>query len=290
MVKRSKEEIRQLVLQEDAKKDVSIYLAIPIGIISFISFVAALAAAVMARSLEYFRADVSAYWMSCVPFMFPVVTGIYAAYKKQFGLISVHFSVSLLALLMGGFGFAVSVDPIFINRENCVQHDEELNCVREPLSYLYLISGALAAGLTVISFLFTISACYHARKRMEKREREEEIRHIHEVEEKKREARRQRSRALSLTGSLRMHHKSPAFNGVPRAIQAPTRAPVAPQQQPAQPAPPALTQSTAASPATPDNPAVKIATAVDSNPTPDNADVKTNGTSGPDAPGTTTRL
>ena len=34
--------------------------------------------------------------------------------------LGVHLVVTLLALLMGGFGFGLSVEPIFINREHCV--------------------------------------------------------------------------------------------------------------------------------------------------------------------------
>nr|KAG5706881.1 hypothetical protein BaRGS_004216 [Batillaria attramentaria] len=95
-------------------------------------------------------------------FIFPVVTGLYAAYKKQFGLLGVHFSVTALALLLGGFGYGLSVEPVFLNRKNCRQHDEDLTCDKESLAWIYLVSGALAAGLAILGLLLTICACYHA--------------------------------------------------------------------------------------------------------------------------------
>ncbi|KAK7497259.1 hypothetical protein BaRGS_00011553, partial [Batillaria attramentaria] len=151
-------------------------------------------------------------------FIFPVVTGLYAAYKKQFGLLGVHFSVTALALLLGGFGYGLSVEPVFLNRKNCRQHDEDLTCDKESLAWIYLVSGALAAGLAILGLLLTICACYHASKRIAKRHRREEVQHLRDVEEKQKELRRMKAHSQTAGGSIRLTapKQRPAANGIPQ--------------------------------------------------------------------------
>ncbi|KAL8621938.1 hypothetical protein ACOMHN_046142 [Nucella lapillus] len=189
MVKQSPEEIRRQVLEEDARKDISIYLAIPVAVTAAVSSLAALCAVISMRALVYFRQGADAYWLSCVPFLFPVVTGLFAAYKKQFALLGVHISVSLLALLLGCFGFGVSVEPIFINRHLCQRVHDGVSCERAPLSYIYLFSGSLAAGFAVLTFLLTLCAMYSASRRMAKRAHQAHLQHLRDLEDKQRELR-----------------------------------------------------------------------------------------------------
>ncbi|XP_076466908.1 uncharacterized protein LOC143298101 [Babylonia areolata] len=219
MVKQSPEEIRRQVLAADAQKDVSIYLAIPVGVTAGISAVAAMCAVITMRALVYFRQGVDAHWLCCAPFLFPVVTGLFAAYKKQYALIGVHLSVSLLALLLGGFGFGLSVEPIFINGHHCLPVHTNVPCEKVPLSYLYLISGALAAGFAVLGFLLTLLALYSASRRMEQREYAAHLQHLKEQEEKQKELRQRRMsecenrrRALSVSSA----GSNPATQTVPQ--------------------------------------------------------------------------
>lgn len=192
MVKQTPEEIRREVLAEDARKDISIYLAIPVGVTSGISAVAALCAVIAMRALVYFREGVDAQWLSCVPFLFPVVTGLFAAYKKQFALLGVHITVSLLAVLLGGFGFGLSVEPIFINRHLCLPVHADVPCEKVSLSYIYLFSGSLAAGFAVLALLLTLCAIHSASKRIAKRAYQAHLQHRREQEEKQRELRQTR--------------------------------------------------------------------------------------------------
>ncbi|XP_076445664.1 uncharacterized protein LOC143283342 [Babylonia areolata] len=189
MGKQSAEEVRKEVLDEDSRKDVSIYLSVPIGVVAGMSAMAAVCAVIVMRATVYFRGGVDAYWLSCAPFLFPVITGLFAAYKKQFSQLGVHMTVTLLALLIGGFGFGLSVEPIFLNRHQCVPVTDSVGCDKEGLAYLYLVCGAVAAGLCLLGLLMTVCALNSASKRMANRRYQAEVAHLKEQEEKQKQQR-----------------------------------------------------------------------------------------------------
>ncbi|KAK7107027.1 hypothetical protein V1264_015012 [Littorina saxatilis] len=144
--------------------------------------------------------------------MFPVITGLFAAYKKQFGHLGVHLMVTLLALLMGGLGFGTSVEPIFINRHDCVPVSKGMPCDKASLSYMYLVSGSLAAGFSLLGFFITLCSLYSSTKRIDERERQAELKHLQEVEAHQRELRQMKAheelkpRTLSMTSQHSATH------------------------------------------------------------------------------------
>ncbi|XP_025098871.1 uncharacterized protein LOC112566751 isoform X1 [Pomacea canaliculata] len=192
MVKQTPEEIRQLVLEEDRKKDVAFTPAALIAVVSGVSAATAIGAIVVVRALDYFRRDIDAHWLTCVPFLFPAITGMYVGYKKQFGSLGVHTAVSVMALLLGGLAFSSSVETIFINRENCQSVYDKVSCNKESLAYLYIIFGSATVGTSLLGLGLTLCTCHCALSRISKREHEEAVRLRHEQELKQREERKLR--------------------------------------------------------------------------------------------------
>ncbi|XP_025098872.1 uncharacterized protein LOC112566751 isoform X2 [Pomacea canaliculata] len=162
MVKQTPEEIRQLVLEEDRKKDVAFTPAALIAVVSGVSAATAIGAIVVVRALDYFRRDIDAHWLTCVPFLFPAITGMYVGYKKQFGSLGVHTAVSVMALLLGGLAFSSSVETIFINRENCQSVYDKVSCNKESLAYLYIIFGSATVGTSLLGLGLTLCTCHCA--------------------------------------------------------------------------------------------------------------------------------
>lgn len=203
-------EIRAEVLEGDNLKDVSIYVVMPIAVIAALSSIAALCAMIMMRALVYFRLDVDAYFLTCAPFLFPVITGLFSAYKKQFSLLSVHLTTTLMALLLGGFGLGMSIEPIVLNRELCLPATPDLQCNKPILSNLYLICGCLAAGLSVIGVLATFLGIYMSSGRITVRKQEALFAHLHDVEEHQRQLRLMSSHDVVLKRRARAMSRSSA--------------------------------------------------------------------------------
>lgn len=206
-------ELREEVLHDDEMRDVSIYIVVPIAVLAALSAAAGLCAMIMMRALVYFRQDVDAYFLTCAPFLFPVITGLFVAYKKQFGMLNVHLSTTLMALLLGGFGLAVSIEPIFVHPDRCRPSVEELNCHKPALSYLYMVSGCASAALAVLGVLATFIGIYTASGRIAVRKHEALLQHMHDVEEHQKQLRLMGShdvvlkrRARALSRSSADHH------------------------------------------------------------------------------------
>ncbi|KAK0057782.1 hypothetical protein Bpfe_012738 [Biomphalaria pfeifferi] len=189
--KRTKEEILEEIRQEDATKDVPINSAVAIAVLSGVASVAGTVACLSIGFLEIYRQDVIAFWMACIPFCFPFITGISIAYRKKLSCVGVHVSLLLATLLTGGAGYGYSIEPVFINRKNCkIVSEDRGNCDKETLLYLYITNGGIALGFTVIGLIYSLLICRCATKRRHNREVNEHMEHEKTAELQKRASRR----------------------------------------------------------------------------------------------------
>lgn len=186
--KRTKEEIIAEIRMEDATKDVPINVAVSIAVLSAIASVAGTVACLAIGFLEIYRRDVIAFWMACMPFCFPFITGIAVAYRKKLSCIGVHISMLLATLLAGGAGYGYSIEPVYLNRHNCIRvSDDRGDCRKDTLLYLYIATGGVALGFSVVGLVYSLFAWSCAARRRAKREAQE---HEKQIELQKRASRR----------------------------------------------------------------------------------------------------
>lgn len=186
--KRSNKEIREEVEREDDTKDVNIKLGIAVAVIAGISCAAAILASLSVGFLEHFRQDVSAYWSACIPFTFPIMTGLAVAYRKQLANVGMHFAMLFFTTLTGGAGFASSIQLVYVERHDCTQVSFDRGpCDKEVLVTIYIIAGGIACGFALLGILVTILTCSSSQKRRAQRELERHIREEAEVDKKGRQ-------------------------------------------------------------------------------------------------------
>ncbi|CAL1537991.1 unnamed protein product [Lymnaea stagnalis] len=198
--KRTKEEIIADIRLEDATRDVPINVAVSIAVLSAVASVAGTVACLAIGFLEIYRQDVIAFWMACMPFCFPFITGIAVAYRKKLSCIGVHISMLLAALLAGGAGYGYSIEPVYLNRHRCIRvSDHRGDCRKDTLLYLYLVTGAVALGFSLVGLVYSLFAWSCAAKRRAKREAEE---HEKQIELQKRPSRRSHDPKLTLLSPI----------------------------------------------------------------------------------------
>lgn len=150
----------------DKSRDIQVVLGVTIAVIAAIAAITGVIAVYAVGFLETFRKDVSSVWLTCIPFCFPVITGVGVAYRRQMSSIGVHLVMLLATLVAGGIGYGFSIEPVFVNRANCtIISVTRGECHRETLVHLYVIAGAISAAFGVIGLLLSMLACKVAVKR-----------------------------------------------------------------------------------------------------------------------------
>ncbi|XP_059139745.1 uncharacterized protein LOC131927892 [Physella acuta] len=162
------EELSKEIREYDSSRDVTVAVGAAIAVLAGATAVAAGVASYAVGQLENYRKDVSSIWMACIPFMFPVVTGVAATYRRQMSSVGTHVCLLLATLLAGGVGYGLSIQNVFINRANCMP-TSEVSCQRESLVYMYVGAGGAAAALTVLSLAVSAFSCSMALTRREVR-------------------------------------------------------------------------------------------------------------------------
>ncbi|XP_041352160.1 uncharacterized protein LOC121370773 [Gigantopelta aegis] len=168
-MKESNEEIRAEVLEEDKKKDMGVYITMIVAVLATAASITGASAVIMLRMLGFYRDTIGGYWMSCIPFIFPAVTGVSVAFKRQMIAIALHVPILLMASLSGGVSFGYSISPVFDTSVNCTKHILDGDCEKTSLVYLYTAFGGVACGLSVLGILISSCACQQARRRLQKK-------------------------------------------------------------------------------------------------------------------------
>jgi len=172
--KRTNAEIRADIEKEDRLKDVHIHLGVTIATISGISAAGGVLATLSIGFMEYWRKDVENLWMCCLPFVFPFITGVSVAYRKQLSNVGLHLALLAACMMAGGAGYGLSVEPVYLERANCTQVSEDRGpCEKETLVMIYVIAGGVAAGAAVLGFLVSLCACSKGQKNRARRVHEE---------------------------------------------------------------------------------------------------------------------
>ncbi|RUS83950.1 hypothetical protein EGW08_008305, partial [Elysia chlorotica] len=226
--KQSNEELRREIRDEDRKKDVNLYAAVAIAVFSGISSASGVLATLSIAFLEGFRKDVELFWLACTPFIFPVVTGVSIAYRKQLASVGMHIALVLLTSSVGGAGYGLTVEYVHFESHNCTSVSADVgDCDREVLVYIYVISGLIASVCAGLGLLLSLCACKSAMKRRARRVQEQEIRLHQEDDRRAREVKRS------------AHSARPALSTI------------SPAKSPAPPTPPTVHKPTPLTPSTP---------------------------------------
>jgi len=171
--KRSNAEVRDDIMKEDKKKDVHINIGVFIAALSGISAAAGALATLAILFLSQFRAGLDNFWMCCLPFVFPFITGVAVAYRKQLANVGIHLCLLAGVLGMGGAGYYFSFEPIYLERENCTMvSNDRGNCDKEVLVMMYVYAGGVACGFGVLGLLVSLCACRSGTKKRAVREAE----------------------------------------------------------------------------------------------------------------------
>ncbi|CAL1537987.1 unnamed protein product [Lymnaea stagnalis] len=170
--KKVHEEFTQEMKAFDSSRDVPLYMGMSISILAASAAIAATIASYTVGFLETYRRDVSAIWMACLPFLFPVITGIAVGYRRQMSSIGVHVCLLMATLLAGGASYGYSIENVFINRDNCtVISVTRGDCHKVALVYSYVVAGGVAIGFSVLGLLVSTLACSSAVKRRRVKDR-----------------------------------------------------------------------------------------------------------------------
>ncbi|CAL1537986.1 unnamed protein product [Lymnaea stagnalis] len=169
--KKIAEELSKEIREYDNSRDLPVSVGISIGAVALSTSVISVLACYAVYALETYRKDVSAFWMACVPFVFPVITGIATTYRRQMSTVGMHICLVLATLLTGAAGYGYTIDTVYIKRDNCTMVSESIgDCDKDSLVYIYVISGGVAIGLSVISLGISALATYSSmRSRAERR-------------------------------------------------------------------------------------------------------------------------
>ncbi|XP_012937575.1 uncharacterized protein LOC101857792 [Aplysia californica] len=126
-------------------------------------FISGVLAVLSIGFLESFRNDVAAFWLSCIPFVFPFITGVAIAYRKQLANVGLHLALLFATSLTGGAGYGYSIQPVYFERHNCTQVSTDRgSCDKEALVYIYVIAGGIACGFAALGILVTCCTCSSA--------------------------------------------------------------------------------------------------------------------------------
>lgn len=169
--KRVAEELSKEIREYDKSRDLPVSVGISIGAVSLATSVISVLACYSVYALERYRKDVSAFWMACIPFLFPVITGIAITYRRQMSTVGMHICLVLATLVTGGAGYGYTIDTVYYKRDNCTTVSESIgDCDKDSLVYIYVASGGVAISLSVITLGISALATYISmRRRAERR-------------------------------------------------------------------------------------------------------------------------
>ncbi|ESO93213.1 hypothetical protein LOTGIDRAFT_232674 [Lottia gigantea] len=173
----------------DYDKDVSPCIGISIGVCAAIAGLGGIGAIVILKALELYRTDISYLYMSCYPFVFPVITGVAMAYKRKMGSLTLHFGVLIFGMIGGSVFYAFSIFPVYMDKDKCTDVLMEGDCQKTALVYLYVAFGGVGVVFSLFGFLCTLCACCKASKtiasRIEHEETRQQMKQQSELEAKK---------------------------------------------------------------------------------------------------------
>ncbi|XP_059139743.1 uncharacterized protein LOC131927891 [Physella acuta] len=154
------------IKQYDKSRDIRVPIALSVAIVAGAATLTGVIAVYTMGLLDNYRGGVAAYWLTCAPFCFPVITGVGVAYKRQMSNVGVHMLLLVATIVTGGVGYFFSVDPIYNHRANCTRVSSEVkDCQRDTIVGIYIVTGGLSFAFCCLGVLFTGLACTCAVKR-----------------------------------------------------------------------------------------------------------------------------
>uniref|UniRef100_A0A2C9KVM7 Uncharacterized protein n=1 Tax=Biomphalaria glabrata TaxID=6526 RepID=A0A2C9KVM7_BIOGL len=163
----------------DQSRDIPLQLGIVIGVLSVATSAASILSSFSVFSLEAYRSDVDSQWMALVPFVFPAVSGIATAYRRQLSNLGVHICLILATTLVGSVGYGFSIDPVYTKMDNCTEFVREgyhgNDCRRESMVMIYIVIGGVTIAMNMCGLIASFVACHVALRRRAQRRQESEL-------------------------------------------------------------------------------------------------------------------
>ncbi|KAH9491861.1 hypothetical protein Btru_029707 [Bulinus truncatus] len=167
------EELSREIRQYDQSRDLPLKAGLVIGAFSVATSAVGVLSSFAVHALSTYRSDVDAFWLTCTPFIFPVITGIATTYRRQFSNIGIHICLLLATLIVGCVGYGFSIEPVYMKMDNCTEFTRESyhgnDCRKESLVLIYLAAGGATIGLNICGLIASLVACYIALRRRAQR-------------------------------------------------------------------------------------------------------------------------
>ncbi|XP_046333912.2 uncharacterized protein LOC124116572 [Haliotis rufescens] len=213
--KQNDEEIRSQVLADDATKDIGVYLSVTIATVATLTALLGVGSVIVLRALLRFRPEIGGYWMSCIPFIFPGISGTAVAFKRHRTSVSVHVGIMFAALLAGGSCYGYSIEPVYFNNSNCTDIYRIGACDRPALLIMHLVSGGAATAFCLFGLLLSFCACSSVSKTYAQRAHDRELESYEEAEKQRQAKINAKKEAFTYQPSITtISEKTPIGNDV----------------------------------------------------------------------------